>query len=330
MDWRTLPKVELHLHMDTSLSFEAAVQLKPTLTREVFLRDYVAPEKCLNLADFLSRVPPIMELLQTERGLHLLTQEMFRQMADDHMLYAEVRFAPLQHLQQGLTPTDVVRTVEAAVEQYSKETGIEARIILCSLRHFSGEQSMQTVQLVEQFKGSRVVAYDLAGDEAGFPLDVHLDAFRFAHDRQIPITSHAGEASGAQSVWDTLEKVKPARLGHGVRSIEDPTLVAHLKKTQMHLEMCPTCNVQLEVFPTLADHPIDTLYRQDISLSISTDNRTLTPVTLTKEYERLAQTFGWGKQNFQKCNVNALKNAFVPTAVKEDLLRRLNQAYETA
>jgi adenosine deaminase len=328
MDWRTLPKVELHLHMDTSLSFEAAVQLNPTLTRDVFLRDYVAPEKCVNLTDFLSRVPPIMELLQTERGLHLLTQEMFRQLADDHMLYAEVRFAPLQHLQQGLTPTDVVRTVETAVEKYSKETGIEARIILCSLRHFTAEQSMQTVELVEQFKGSRVVAFDLAGDEAGYPLDAHLEAFQFAHDRQLAITSHAGEASGAQSVWETLEKVKPHRLGHGVRSIEDPTLVAHLRQTQMHLEMCPTCNVQLDVFPSMADHCIDTLYRQDISLGISTDNRTLTPVTLTKEYERLSATFGWGKQDFLKCNVNTLKAAFVPPALKEDLLRRLREGYE--
>ncbi|MBX3083483.1 MAG: adenosine deaminase [Anaerolineae bacterium] len=330
MDWVTLPKVELHLHLDTSLNFEAAVQLKPSLTREVFLRDYVAPEKCLNLADFLSRVPRILELLQTERGLQLLTQEMFRQLADDHMLYAELRFAPLLHTQQGLAPKDIVRIIEAAADKGSKATGIETRLILCSLRHFSADQSMETVQLVDQFKGSRVAAFDLAGDEAGYPLATHLEAFRFAKDRHIAITSHAGEASGAQSVWETLDQVQPDRLGHGVRSIEDPALVARLKQMQIHLEMCPTCNVQLEVFPTYPEHCIDRLYREGLSLGISTDNRTLTPVTLTREYEKMAATFGWGKQDFQKCNVNALNAAFVPQPIKDDLLRRLNAAYDRA
>lgn len=330
MDWRSLPKVELHLHMDTSLSFEAAVQLDPSLTRESFLRDFVAPVKCHDLADFLSRVPPIMNLLQTERGLQLLTQEMFRQMADDSMLYAEVRFAPLQHIEKGLTPKEVVRIIEAEVEQASKNTGVEARIILCSLRHYSAEQSMETVELVDQFRGSRVVAFDLAGDEAGYPLSTHLEAFRFAAAHQIYITSHAGEASGPQSVWETLEQVKPARLGHGVRSIEDPALVAHLKRTQMHLEMCPTCNVQLDVFPSYPELPIDQLYREGLSLSVSTDNRTLTPITLTGEYEKLAATFNWGKDEFLKCNVNALNNSFIPQTLKDDLLRRLHARYEQA
>ena len=328
MDWRSLPKAELHFHLDVSLNFEAANQLKPPLTREVFLRDYVAPIKCTNLADFLSRVPPILELLQTEQGLRVLTQQAFKQLADDHIIYAELRFAPLQHLRQGLTPPDVVRIVESEVDRCAKDTGIESRLILCSLRHFSAEQSMQTVQLVDQFKGSRVVAFDLAGDEAGYPLTAHLEAFRFATDRQIALTSHAGEASGAQSVWDTLQQIKPSRIGHGVRSIEDPALVEYIKQHHIHLEICPTCNVQLDVFPTYPDHPIDRLYRDDVSLGISTDNRTLTPVTLTQEYEKLADTFGWGKAEFLKCNVNTLNAAFIPQPVKDELLRRVLRAYE--
>ena len=327
MDWRSLPKVELHLHLDVSLSFEGAVQLEPSLTRDVFLRDYVAPVKCTNLADFLSRVPRILELLQTERGLHVLTQEAFSQLADDHAVYAELRFAPLQHTRQGLSPQDVVSIIESEVERGVKDTGIESRLILCSLRHFSAEQSMQTVQLVDQFRGSRVVAFDLAGDEAGYPLTAHVEAFRFATDRHIALTSHAGEASGPQSVWDTLRTIKPSRIGHGVRSIEDPTLVKYLQQQRIHLEICPTCNVQLDVFPTYADHCIDKLYREDVSLGISTDNRTLTPVTLTQEYEKLATTFGWGKAEFLKCNTNAINAAFVPQPVKDDLLRRVHQAY---
>src|SRR5258708_30687180 len=190
-----MPKGELELHLDTSLSFEGAVQLNPALTREVYLRDFVAPVKCTNLVDFLKRVPKCLDLLQTEHGLQVLTQEMFRQLADDNHLYVELRFAPYLHTQRGLAPQEIVRIVESAVEQGSQNTGIESRLILCSLRHFSAEQSMQTVQLVEQFKGSRVVAFDLAGDEAGYPLETHLAAFRFAKDRGLAIPSHAAASA---------------------------------------------------------------------------------------------------------------------------------------
>jgi adenosine deaminase len=328
MDWRSLPKVELHLHLDVSLSFEAVAQLDPSVTREVYLRDFVAPVKCTNLVDFLTHVPRSLELLQTEHGLRVLTQDVFRQLQADNIIYVELRFAPLLHTQQGLTPPEVVRVVESVVDQGSKDTGIEARLILCSLRHFSAEQSMQTVELVAQFKGSRVVAFDLAGDEAGYPLTAHVGAFTYARDRRIAITSHAGEASGPASVWETLRTLKPSRIGHGVRSIEDSALVEHLKHEQIHLEICPTCNVQLDVFPTYADHPIDNLYHQDISLGISTDNRCLTPITLTQEYEKLAAIFGWSKAEFLKCNINAINAAFVEQPIKDDLLHRVSRAYQ--
>ena len=323
MDLHSLPKVELHLHLDISLGFEAARRLKPSLTSEIFARDYVAPERCTNLADFLSRVPPILELEQSERGLRLLVEDLFRQMALDNMIYAELRFAPLQHTQQGLTPQEVVRIVEGAVEQTSQESGIEARLILCSLRHFSADQSMQTVQLVEQFRGSRVVGFDLAGDEAGYPLTAHLEAFRFARAHGIAITSHAGEARGAQSVWETLDLLRPSRIGHGVRSIEDPVLVQRLKHERIHLEICPSCNIQLGVFPDYREHSIDRLYRQGLSLGVSSDNRTLTPITLTREYEKLAEKFGWGPADFQKCNLNAIEAAFIPESLKADLKKRI-------
>ncbi len=329
MDWQSLPKVELHFHLDISLGYEGAVQLNPSLTREAYTRDFVAPLRCPDLADFLRRVPSILELLQTERGLQVLVQDVFRQLVADRVVYAELRFAPLQHTRQGLSAQEVVRIVEAAVDQGCQATGIEARLILCTLRHFNAEQSMQTVQLVEQFRDSRVAAFDLAGDEAGYPLTAHLDAFRFAAVRHIPYTVHAGEAFGAQSVWDTLQTLKPPRIGHGVRSIEDPALVAYLKQARVHLEICPTCNVQLNVFPGYAEHSIHRLYQQNVALSVSTDNRTLTPITLSEEYTKLAATFGWEKADFLKCNVDALNAAFVPQPIKKALIRRIVQDYES-
>ena len=323
MDVRTLPKVELHLHVDTSLSYAGASELDPSVTQEIYDRDFKGPMQCRDLADFLSHVPPIVNLLQTERGLQVMIEDMFRQLAADNVVYAELRFAPLQHLRDGLAPNDVVRIVEAATERAVQDSGIEARLILCSLRHYSADQSMETVQLVEAFKGSMVVGFDLAGDEAGYPLATHLEAFRYAQAHDLSITSHAGEACGADSVWETLDAIHPPRIGHGVRAIEDPALIQRLKHDHIHLEMCPTCNVQLNVFPSYAAHPIDQLYREGLSLGISTDNRTLTPITMTGEYERLASTFGWGRAEFLQCALYALDAAFVEDSIKEGLRQEI-------
>lgn len=327
MSWQALPKVELHLHLDVSLSYAGARELRPDLTPEAYQTTFVGPEKCADLADFLACVPPSLDLLQTERGLRVLVADVFRQLADDNLMYVEVRFAPLQHLRGGLSAHEAVRIVEAAVDQHSQATGIEARVILCTLRHYSADQSLETVGLVDAFRGSRVVGFDLAGDEAGYPLAPHLEAFAFARDRGIPVTSHAGEGAGAASVWETLEAIAPPRIGHGVRSLGDAALIERLRRDRVHLEICPTCNVQIDLFPTYSHHAIDALYREGLSLGISTDNRTITPITLNREYEKLAATFGWGAADFLNCNLNALDAAFIPASLRADLRQRLIRAY---
>jgi len=321
-----LPKVELHVHLDCCLSFDVVSKLKPGITREKYSKDFIGANKYKNLADFLELIDNSLELMQTGKGLRLVTQDLFQQFKQDNVIYAEIRFAPLLHLQQGLTPAEVVRTVEESVSRFVEETGIEARIILCTLRHHSKEQSMTTVKLAEQFQGTRVAALDLSADEAGFPLYAHISAFDYARKKGIHCTAHAGEAKGPKSVWETLEHLKPSRIGHGVRSIEDPKLVEELKKKNIHLEVCPSCNVQIDVFDTYADHTIDRLYNAGVSVGINTDSRTVTNISLTDEYERLQQVFGWGAEHFLKCNQNALAAAFLPAEIKEILEENLLRA----
>ncbi len=220
MELRSLPKIELHLHLDCSLSYAAVARLAPHVTREEYERDYVAPSRCANLADFLSRAPKGFLLMQTEDALRHVTEDFFRQLIDDGVIYAEIRFAPLLHIERGLPSERVVAVVDRAVEQLIQETGMQARLILCTLRHFTEAESMLTARLVRDFRGSRVVALDLAGDEAGFPLDAHVEAYRFAREHGLFRTAHAGEALGPESVWETLRVLDPQRIGHGTRSIE--------------------------------------------------------------------------------------------------------------
>ncbi|MBC7890407.1 MAG: adenosine deaminase [Ferruginibacter sp.] len=327
MNFQRLPKVELHLHLDCGLSYKVVSKIDPSVTRESYLREFIAPAKCANLADFLTRAVKGYKLMQTKEQLQLVVYDLFNQLAASNTLYAEIRFAPLQHLEKGLRPYEVVAATEAATAIAVAETGIEARLILCTLRHFTEEQSMETVKLAQQFKESYVAGFDIAADEAGFPVINHINAFKYAKEKGIHCTAHAGEAKGAESVWETLRYFGPTRIGHGVRSIEDPKLVEHLKKHNIHLEICPSCNVQIGLYDTYHEHPVDQLYRAGVSLSINTDAPTIVDITLTKEYQRLQEVFGWTMDDFYTCNVYALQAAFIPVELKDKLLMKLKAGY---
>ncbi|MFQ5889535.1 MAG: adenosine deaminase [Gemmatimonadota bacterium] len=330
MEIRSLPKVELHLHLDCSLSFDVVRRLRPDVTRETFRTEYLASPKCRDLADFLTVPPRSVALLQSSEALRLATEDLFDQLAGDGVVYAEVRFAPLLHLERGLGPEQVVETVEGAMAEASARTGVEGRLILCTLRHFTEAQSLETARLAERFREGRVVALDLAGDEAGYSLDAHVTAFEYAAEHGVHRTAHAGEGAGPASVWETLERLRPARIGHGVRSIEDPALLERLKRDDIHLEVCPTCNVQIDLYDTYADHPIDRLRRAGISVGVNTDARTVPNVTLVEEYERLRETFGWGAEDFLAVNLDAARVAFLPAPERAVLEARLQAAYLAA
>ena len=320
---RDLPKTELHLHLDCSLSYAVARELDPALTAEEYGRRFVAPPKCRTLAEFLETAPSGFLLMQSEHALRAVVRDLFAQFAADGVVYAEIRFAPHLHLGRGMHAEDVVEVVDDEVARESARSGIAAGIILCTLRHFDRERSLETARLVERFRGRKVVALDIAGDEAGFPIDAHADAFRHAIDRGLHRTAHAGEAAGAASVWETLEHFRPSRIGHGIRSIEDPRLVEHLAARRIHLEVCPSSNVQTNAVTTYDAHPIARL----VAAGINTDARTITGITLTDEYERLAAAFGWTARDFLARNLDMVEAAFTDEATKKRLRDELTRAW---
>ena len=302
-------------------------QLDESVSLEEYQREFIAPPRCTNLADFLTRAPRGFKLMQDEAALALVVEDLFEQLAADGVIYSEIRFAPLLHLERGLTPEQVVAAVDRATESCIRSSGIEARLILCTLRHFDREQGLATANLVEQFRGSRVAALDIAGDEAGYPIDAQVPAFRFAIDHGLHRTAHAGEARGPDSVWETLREFQPSRIGHGVRSIEDPELVNHLKRERIHLEVCPTSNLQTGISREYAEHAVDELYRAGVPLSINTDTRTITNITLTEEYRNLEEHFRWTSADLLACNQAAIDAAFIDDSVKKKLRDQLTVSY---
>lgn len=322
------PKVELHLHLDCSLSYEVVRRIAPAISRQAYEADFIAPPKCQDLTDYLARANRALALLQTRDSLHLATLDLFRQLRADGLIYAEIRFAPLLHLHRGLQPDEVVETVVNATREGITETGIEAGIILCTLRHFTAAQSMRTVRLVEQFREAGVVGFDIAADEAAFPIDNHIEAFTYAREKGIPCTAHAGEARGADSIWETLQHFQPQRIGHGVRSIEDEKLMDHLQERQIHLEVCPTSNVQTNVVDTPADHPVDQLYERGISISINTDGRALSHVTLSEEFRGLEKHFTWSRRHFFRSTMEAIAHAFCTENIRTELREKVVDFYQ--
>jgi adenosine deaminase len=318
-----LPKVELHLHLDVSISHRVAARLVTGLSPEAYAERLRGPGRYDTLAAFLANTRTQVELLQTPAALELLTEDLISGLAVEGVVHAEIRFAPLLHTEQGMAPEDAVEAVLEAVHAATAGAEIGIGVILCTLRHFTAEESIRTARLAARFHGQGVVGFDLAGDEAGFPLATHLPAFSIADDAGVPFTVHAGEGAGTDSVREVLDTLAPPRIGHGVRSIEDPALVERLAAAGTHLEVCPTCNVQLGVFPSLGAHSIDALYRQGVSLGISTDNRTTTPTTLLDEYTAVATTFGWQPADFTAVNEMAAAVIFAPDDDRKGLVDRI-------
>ncbi|MBR9916760.1 adenosine deaminase [bacterium] len=322
-----LPKVELHVHLDCSLSFQVVQKILPGTTQKDYNERFVAPENCGSLVEYIKCASASIDIMQTREQLELVTLDFIEQLQADNVIYCEVRFAPLQHLNQGLTAKEVVKTVNEAISKATADLEMEVRLILCSLRHFSEAQSLETVQLVHDFKGTNVVGFDLAADEAGYPVDEHKSAFEFARENEIPCTCHAGEACGPKNVWEAIDELHVQRIGHGVRSYEDSTLMEYLKEKDIHLEVCPTSNIKTGIYPKLANHNIDKIYRSGVSLSVNTDGRSLSNVSLFDEYKNLNTHFDWKLKDYLATNLFAIEAAFVDEETKTRLKKKLLDQY---
>ena len=323
---KDLPKVELHVHLDCCLSFKGLSRIDPTISESFYKKNFIGTS-CSCLKDYIRCADTALEYMQTKEQLEIVIEDLFDQLVNDNVIYAEIRFAPLLHLKKGLSSKNVVEIVSNKTKIESEKSGIEVGLILCTLRHFSVDQSLQTVKLVKDFLDKNVVGFDIAADEAGFPIDNHIKSFQFARDNNIFCTAHAGEALGADSVTNTLKYLKPNRIGHGVRCIEDNSLIEKIKKENIHLEICVTSNMVTKVFNNLKDHPVDFLFNKGVSLSINTDGRTISDTTLNKEYVLLNKEFNWLKNKFLEVNINAMKASFSSNEVKNKIISILNQNY---
>ena len=265
--------------------------------------------------------------MQDETSIKLVVEDLFEQLKAENVIYVEIRFAPLLHCRGELSADDVVEIVNNISKKCSDKYDIHYGLILCTLRHFDEMQSMETVRLVDKFKNTGVFALDIAADEAGHSLENHISAFNFANENNIKSTAHAGEAKGPESIKETLKRLKVKRIGHGVRCVEDKSLMKHLSNNDIHLEICLTSNIKTATFESIAFHSVDKIFISNISLSLSTDGRTISNIDLTSEYELVIKEFSWDINDIKKTNLDAISHSFTTPEIKKELIKKINSSY---
>ena len=283
--------IDLHLHLDGSLSLASVRELAELAGVAVDAGDeallsrlQVGPD-CRDLNEYLEKFAFPCSLLQTPRTLTRAVENLCRELKEQGLLYAEIRFAPQFHTDKGLTQAQVV---EAAVAGLGKD-GVKANLILCCMRgRGNREKNLETVRAAAKFLGKGVCALDLAGAEALFPTDDFEEEFRLARELGVPYTIHAGEADGPESIRKALE-FGASRIGHGIRCLEDGELVAELARRGIPLELCPTSNVNTSIFPSVKAYPMARLLEAGIKATVNTDNMMVSGVTLSSEMDQMTQ-----------------------------------------
>ncbi|MEV6985817.1 adenosine deaminase [Sphaerisporangium sp. NPDC051017] len=326
---RKAPKVLLHDHLDggvrpqtvIDLAREAGYDALPTTDVDELRTWFREASNSGSLERYLETFDHTVGVMQTRDALVRVAAECAEDLANDGVVYAEVRYAPELHTSGGLSLDEVVEAVLEGFKIGSEGRGIRVGALLTAMRHQA--RSMEIAELAVRYRDVGVVGFDIAGAEAGFPPTRHLDAFEYLQRENSHFTIHAGEGFGLPSIWQALQWCGADRLGHGVRIIDDiqvatdgtpklGRLAAYVRDKRIPLEMCPTSNLQTGAATSLAEHPIGLLRRLYFRVTVNTDNRLMSDTSVSKEFADLVETFGYGWDDLQWFTVNAMKSAFIP------------------
>jgi adenosine deaminase len=331
------PKVLLHDHLDgglrpatvVDLAAESGYQDLPTTDADALGAWFRDAADSGSLERYLETFAHTVGVMQTPQALRRVAAECAEDLAADGVVYAEVRFAPELHVEQGLSLDEVVDAVLTGFTEGSARAAaaghrIRVGALLTAMRH--NARSMEIAELAIRFRDIGVVGFDIAGAEAGHPPTRHLDAFEYLQRENAHFTIHAGEAFGLPSIWQALQWCGADRLGHGVRIIDDITvpedgdpegvtlgrLAAYVRDKRIPLELCPSSNVQTGAAKSIAEHPIGLLARLRFRVTVNTDNRLMSGCSMSSEMQALIDAFGYGWAELQWLTVNAMKSSFLP------------------
>lgn len=321
--------IDLHLHLDGSISVNTARRLAklqgisvPDSDEELSAMLSLTPD-CKTLNDYLSRFEFVCSLLHTREALFIAAHDLLTRLKEQGLIYVEVRFAPQKSSDKELSQADAV---EAVIDGMSS-VDIPSGLILSMMRgKDTEEQNIETINMAERYLGRGVVGLDLAGAETIYPTEGYSELFRMAREKNIPFTIHAGEGRGAESVAQAVS-FGAMRIGHGVRSIEDDTMINTLLEKGVTLELCPTSNLNTNMFESYKAYPFRKLLGDGVKITLNTDNMTVSNVTIADEWANMCEAFQLSRAEIRTVLMNSVDASFASDDVKESLRHQIEMAY---
>lgn len=318
--------IDLHLHLDGSLSLANARELAalegialPDQDQEL-QKLLMVSDGCRDLNEYLEKFTLPCSLMQSEQTIEAATYHLCCELAQKGFLYAEIRFAPQKHCLKGLTQEQVVQSAIGGLQR----SGFHGQLILCCMRDGADNsaENMETVLLTKKYLHQGVCACDLAGAEALFPNEKYAHIFEYARMLSVPFTIHSGEALGPESISLALD-YGAQRIGHGIRSIEDPAVVRRLADNRIALEVCPTSNINTCVFEHIKQMPIPQLMDAGVLITINSDNMSVSNTDVPQELQHLTDAFGYDYKQWKAFLLNAANAAFLSDSDKQQLINRI-------
>ena len=329
-----LPKTELHCHLDGSLRAATLLDLAKEYGKQLprnevdALREYMIVDDARNLTDYLERFDITLAVMQTSEALERIAYELAEDLARENVRYAEIRYCPALNIREGLSLDEAVEAPLRGLRQAQKDFGIRTGIIICGLRNWSPEISLEMAHLAVAFKNRGVIAFDLAGGELDNPAAKHREAFDLVAAANMAITVHAGEAYGPPSIHQAIHQCYARRIGHGTRLFEDPDLMHFVNDFRIPVEICMTSNVQTRAVDRIQDHPVRMYYELGMIVSLCTDNRMMSGVSVTDEYGKAYTHLGFAIEELAEVALMGFEAAFLPYAEKQAMIEAAMEEIE--
>ena len=329
---RSLPKTDLHCHLDGSLRLKTILELADIQGVKLPAKDEAGLAKAIHmgesvgsLEEYLKAFDVTLSVMQTEESLYRTAYELCVDAAAENCRLLEVRYCPVLHTQRGLKLTTIVEAVLEGLRRGERDTGIKAGALLCGIRNMSPDVSLRLAELCVAYKNRGVLGFDLAGAEDGNPAKDHADAFQLILDNNVNCTAHAGEAYGPASIAQAIHFCGAHRIGHGVRLREDGDLLNYVNDHRVPLECCPSSNVQTGAVKDLASHPLKFYLDFGCRVTVNTDNRLITNTTVTKELWVATKALGLNAVDIRNLLIAGFKSAFLTFHDRAELMRKVTK-----
>ncbi|AGX43236.1 adenosine deaminase [Clostridium saccharobutylicum] len=326
MNLKTLPKIELHCHLDGSLRPETIIDIAnkecidiPSTDVNYIQKEITAPLECRSLDEYLKAFAIPNLVMQSKESLRRITFELFEDAAKENVKYMEVRFAPLLHTIKGLTVEEIIQSVIDGITDAEEKYDIKGNVILSCMRTMSADKAFEVVEKGKTFLGKGVVAVDLcASEEEGF-CKKFVEPIKLAKQYGYRVTIHAGETGIGKNVLDAVQLLDAERIGHGVFIKDCDEAYKIVKERNVTLEMCPTSNVQTKAVNSFSEHPIYNFHKDEVKITLNTDNRTVSNTNMTNEIHIIADTFHIDFEDYKQIYYNSVEASFADSNTKEKL-----------